>query len=230
MSCSKTDSKDIYLQSILPRVLDLEKEEIDEFKKSMEFNENGKLEYWNIDILEKAYNAKEEKEEFAHLLTYLDYELGETPDKFIFVDLDNSEVIYIPSFKDLNDMKHTLGDIRSWDAMYYVASTNCSYCVSNFSKMNEISTKNKEKGLKFVAIFENIDNISRYKNGEVFKLYGFLNEDWIILPKKNLLYLLSESYSDEMGFPYLFFRKDQKDLGEYSGSYDEIDTYIEENF
>lgn len=103
-SCSTLDNevlaldlntKEFYLESNLPKILDLEKKDVNEFKKTMYFDKDGKLSSWNFSLLEKAYN---DQEEFASVLLYLLDELGESLEEMIVVD----GIIYI--LQESNEM------------------------------------------------------------------------------------------------------------------------------
>ena len=228
-SCVKETPEDIYIKESLPKVLSLPKEDIEQFKSTMSFNADGNLSSWNDELLEKAYNTEED---YEYILTYIYHKLEIYTDKIVVVDSDNNEKIVSAGFYDINNEKISLLDIQEWNALFYITSTNCGTCISQYKVMNELASKYKDKGIKFVAIFEKVKNIENYKKGEIFKTDGFLSDDWIILQKNKLIPFLTEAYNDSLGVPFVFFRKDEKDLGKYPKSRDKelvekiiIDTF-----
>lgn len=215
-SCAHESAEDVYIKSNLPAVLNLEDSDIMAFKSYMQLDTSGRLTSWNNELLEKAY-----KEEFEFALAYIISELGGAAEEITIIDADNKERVFRPGFSDINNTKYSLTEIRDWNALFYVTSTNCGRCLIDFKKMNDFALKNKDKGLKFVAVFEKVENIANYKKGHAFKTYGFLNDEWIVLPQKNLLTLLTKKYQDSLGFPFLFFRKEHQDFGEFYRALDE---------
>lgn len=229
-SLSNEDSFiDSYLRSNLPNVLQLQENELNSFKKTMVFDDEKKLESWNIDLLEKAYPIVEE---YTDVTALLYHDLGDNPDRIIIVGADGKEKIYTPSFYDRNKKEYPLEEVKNWNAIFYVVTTNCGYCVSEFSKMNELSEKYKNKDIKFVAFFERMENIDNYLKGEIVKTKGFLNDDWLILGNKKSVSLLTSQHNDSIGYPFIFFRKDKRDLNFYPDYVNKgsIEQFISENF
>lgn len=95
VSCSSDDTnnkisneKENYITSNLSNVLNLDKSEIDEFKKSMKFNEEGKLVSWDSTTLEKVYND----DDYAIILNNIFIKMeGKSFSSFIIVDKDGNE-------------------------------------------------------------------------------------------------------------------------------------------
>jgi len=60
-----------------------------------------------------------------------------------------------------------------------------------------------------VAILtDSISVYEEYKKGEMYKIFGFLNENWIVFPNKDLATLINKDYNfDHDGIPYLFLKQ-----------------------
>ncbi|WP_353103106.1 hypothetical protein [Myroides odoratus] len=229
IACKKESSEEIYIKTYLPKILNLMPPDIDRFKKSMVINQEGNLTSWDGEILEKAYHTDDDYM-FAVLGIY--NKLGIYPAQITIVNKDNSERILYPGFLDINNTKIPLSEIQDWDALFYITSTNCGTCMQDYQRMNQLTTKYADKKIKFVALFDKVKNIENYKKGEIYKTDGFLNDNWIILQKNNLLPFLTEKYHDSLGVPFIFFRKDDVDLEKYftSSRNGEIEEYISNNF
>lgn len=230
ISCtSKKSEKDIYLENNLEKILSLDENDIVKFKESMSFDEDNNLSEWNDSLLNKAYKSEED---YTYINFFLYRKLGVDDDRIIFVNSDNTERVIELSFTDINKQKKTFTEIANKNALFYIVSTNCGYCVSKFNEMNELATKLKNYNLKFIAFFENAENIKNYKKGEVFKLNGFLSDDWNIFQKNKNIELLTSKYDDSLGFPFIFFRKEGRDLELYPEPSDisELEKIILENY
>lgn len=225
IACKKESLEDRYIKAYLPKVLTLDPSDIADFKKHMVFNEAGNLTSWDSDMLEKAYTAEDD---YTFALLGIYNKLGMNPSKIVLVDSTSNERVLQPGFLDSNGNKLPLSEVADWDALFYITSTNCGICIQDFQQMNELAAKHANKGIKFVAIFDKVQNIENYKKGTSFQTLGFLNEDWIILQKNIFLPYLTQQYKDSLGFPFIFFRKDGIDLGQYPKSSDkaEINQYI----
>ncbi|MGG5578020.1 hypothetical protein ACPDHL_11860 [Myroides sp. C15-4] len=225
IACKKESLEDHYIKTFLPKVLTLDSSDIADFKKHMVFNEDGNLTSWDSDILEKAYTTEDD---YTFVLLGIYNKLGMNPSKIVLVDSTSNERVLQPGFLDIHGNKLPLSEVANWDALFYITSTNCGICIQDFQQMNKLAAKHANKRIKFVAIFDKAQNIENYKKGTSFQTLGFLNEDWIILQKNIFLPYLTQQYEDSLGFPFIFFRKDGIDLGQYPKSSDklEVNQYI----
>lgn len=203
---------DIYLEDNFPKVLNLSSSEINDFKNSMVFNEDGALSSWDNNILRKAYDNDDE---YNKVITNIVAGLGGDISKpIVVVDDSNQEyIIEQTSIKDINNKEYSISEIKEWKSMFLFTSTTCGTCIRDFNKYNNIAKKYKNKDIKFVALIDNISNLENYKKGVSYKNFGFLDENWIIFSKEPLLEELTDSYNDSLGFPYIFFRKDNTEVG-----------------
>ncbi len=82
-----------YLKSSFPKVLELSETEIDDFKRSMTFNEVGVLSSWNNNILRLAYTNEDEYNEIIiDIIHRLD---GDITKPIIVVDDSNKEYVIV---------------------------------------------------------------------------------------------------------------------------------------
>ncbi|STZ69175.1 hypothetical protein [Myroides odoratus] len=87
---TELDTKDLYLQSNLPKILELNQSEINHFKKYMVLNERGVLTSWDGDFLEKVYGSGEE---YKSIIVKIYNDLDINPTQIIIVDTNNNERI-----------------------------------------------------------------------------------------------------------------------------------------
>ena len=228
-ACNYHTPKDEYLQNHLPKILNLERSEIEAFKKNMFFDSLGRLTSWNSDLLEKAYTTDEE---YTTILTHLIGELGGKPDRIIVVDHDNNEKILYPSFYDKEKCSYPLLEVQGWDALFYITSTNCGACITGYQAMNELAAKHNDTKLKFIALFDKIDNIDNYKKGLLHQENGFLSPTWLLLQNNDLVHYLTTQYQDSLGVPHIFFRKKGNEIGPLfkSTELNLIDGFITTNY
>ncbi|MCP1997437.1 peroxiredoxin [Flavobacterium sp. HSC-61S13] len=232
LSCKnkiKDSKEDVYIKTNLSKILNLNESDRSDFKKTMVFDSNGKLSSWNIDLLEKAYV---DEDDFTNVFAFLISDLGGDTSKMIIVDENSNERVLYPKFKSLNSKKYSLDEVKNMNALFYITSTNCGGCVSEYNNMNILASKFKDKNIKFIAVFENVNTIENYKKGAIYKKNGFINDDWIILELNNLLPVLTKKYKNELGFPFAFFRKNNLDLDIYPNPHDyqSIEKIIREKF
>lgn len=226
-SCNNKKSlEDIFIEEKFPKILNLNSSDINDFKESLEFDENNKVISYDYILLKKAYPSDEE---YEYAFFKINRETEPLTTEIIAVDSLSNETIYRLSFNDINDNKFLFDDIDN--AVVYVTSTNCSQCVKSFEMMNEISNKFADKKIKFIAFFHKIKNIENYKKGSIYQKLGFLNDNWKVLQSKQTIEFLTEKYSDSLAVPYVFFIKNKKDLNIYpDNNLEEISKIIETNY
>lgn len=87
---TELDTKDIYLQSNLPKILELNQSDINHFKEYMVLNDEGALASWDGYFLEKVYGNGEE---YKSIMVKIYNDLGINPVQIIIVDTNNNERI-----------------------------------------------------------------------------------------------------------------------------------------
>lgn len=212
-NCTQDKTKtDIYLEDNFPKILNLSSSEIEDFKESMVFNDEGALSSWDNNILRKAYdNDNEYNEVITNIVVGLG---GDVSKPIVVVDDSNQEyIIEKISIKDISNKEYSVSEIKEWKGMFLLTSTTCGTCIRDFNKYNNIAQKYTDKDIKFVALIENVSNLENYKKGVSYKSFGFLDENWIIFSKDPLIDGLTKSYNDSLGIPYVFFRKDNEEVG-----------------
>lgn len=197
------DDKDLYLKKHIPKIYNLNKEDLAIFKESMIF-ENNHLSEWNDALLEKAF---ENKDDYNYTTFYLYKNLNINVDTIVTVGRDSKEVMITTNFYTKDGNSYPLDSVSKWNSVFYMVTLNCGSCINEFVKMNELSNKFKNTDVKFVALVKNLDNLKYYTKGQIFKDYGFLNDNWIILEENFLTPFIHSEYDSFSGYPEVFFRK-----------------------
>ncbi|MHC5201092.1 hypothetical protein [Myroides sp. LJL119] len=228
ISCNTSNTQDIkvnYINKIVPLVKNLPEEDINLFKKSMIFERNGILSSWDNNLLRVAY--KENKEEYEKAIVYIMAMQGVDITKPIFlIDSENNETRISAKFTDINGKKYEINEILSLDGLILFSSLKCGYCLEEYANLNDLSEKFSQNNFKFIAFVDNLEFVDNYKKTNLFKNFGFLNDNWIIinLEKEIINSVFKDIYNTEYGYPYSIFKKDEKIIKIDRLNYEKLDS------
>lgn len=215
MGCGKSDKfKDDYISKRIPYLKDnLTDQELIDFKKYMEFNEDNQLIRWSMSLLRKGT-----KEHFDSIMTNITIANGGNIQNIVVIDTLNNEThIDTSMFKylSMNDStEYHVSELMSDNTLYLILSTTCGHCISEFEKLNALT--NNYKGTKFIALFdEPISVIDNYKKGTMYKNFGFLNDSWIKFSNdQKIIETLLPTYNKKEGTPLIIYKDERKFIKE----------------
>ena len=116
------------------------------------------------------------------------------------------------SYISIKNESFSLNEIKNFEGVFLIISTTCSSCYPFFEYANELSTISKETNIKYIAILvDPLTSLEEYKKGIMYKTFGFLNDNWTVIPSKELPSLINTDYDFEKhGTPYIFYIKNNE--------------------
>uniref|UniRef100_UPI002271F908 hypothetical protein n=1 Tax=Myroides injenensis TaxID=1183151 RepID=UPI002271F908 len=185
---------------------------------------------WDNNLLKEAY--KEDKEAYEKAIIHIMAMQGvDITNPIFLIDRENNETRISAKFTDINGKKYELNEILNLDGLFLFSSLKCGYCLENYQSLNDINSKFSKNNLKFIAFVENLEFIENYKKSSLFKNFGFLNENWIIinLEEEIINSVFKDIYNTEYGYPYSIFKKDDKIIKIDEFDYEKLDSIFISN-